>query len=196
MTQVQRSDGICDLKWLKPFSASVSLEEDRSVLPPIKSRPPIYTFYDSEEKKEESVRAAENKLLLLWRRAWWAQGFRPVVLGRSEATNNALYESFQEKKLQPQLEVDLVRWLAWGQMGTGILANWLVLPMGSRDEHTLSYLRRGEYTSLTRYEGFDGGLYSGKKTDINSAIKEALSSPQIKDVKSLVDLVSRGNHIR
>ncbi len=180
-----------DLKWLKPFSASVSLEEDRSVLPPIKSRPPIYTFYDSEEKKEESVRAAENKLLLLWRRAWWAQGFRPVVLGRSEATNNALYESFQEKKLQPQLEVDLVRWLAWGQMGTGILANWLVLPMGSRDEHTLSYLRRGEYTSLTRYEGFDGGLYSGKKTDINSAIKEALSSPQIKDVKSLVDLVSR-----
>ncbi len=181
-----------DLKWLKPFSASVSLEEDRSVVPPLKSRPPIYTFYDSEEKKEEGVKTAENKLLLIWRRAWWAQGFRPVVLGRSEAMNNPLYESFQEKELQSQLEVDLVRWLAWGQMGTGILANWLVLPMGSRDEHTLSYLRQGDYSKLSRYEGLAGGMYSGKESAINGAISEALSSPSLKDAKSLVDAVSRG----
>ena len=181
-----------DLKWLKPFSASVSLEEDRSVLPPIKSRPPIYTFYDSEEKKEEKVRVAENKLLLLWRRAWWAQGFRPVVLGRSEAMNNPLYENFQEKELQPQLEVDLVRWLAWGQMGTGILANWLVLPMGPREEHTLSYLRRGDYSTLSRYEGLASGLYSGEKAAINGAISEALNAQNLKDAKALGDLVSRG----
>ena len=165
------------------------------MLPPVKIRPPIYTFYDTEEKKEEKVRVAENKLLLIWRRAWWAQGFRPVVLGRSEAMNNPLYETFQGKKLQPQLEADFVRWLAWGQMGTGILANWLVLPMGAHDDHTLSFLRQGDYPKLTRYESLAGGLYSGRETAINSAISEALDSPLLKDAKAFVDIVSRGTII-
>lgn len=180
-----------DLKWLKPFSASVTQEEDRSLLPPMKGRPPIYTFYDTEEKKDENVRAAENKLLLIWRRAWWAQGFRPVVLGRSEAMNNPIYKTFQEKTLLPQLEADIVRWLAWGQMGSGILANWLLLPMGAHDGQTLSYLRQGEYSELTCYEDFAGALYTGKKNAINRAITEALNSTDIKASKSLVDGVTK-----
>ena len=161
------------------------------MLPPIKVRPLIYTFYDTEEK-EEQVRAAENKLLLIWRRAWWSQGFRPVVLGRSEAMNNPLYEDFQRKKLKAQLEADFVRWLAWGQMGTGILANWLVLPMGAHNDRTLSYLRQGDFPKLTRYEGLGGGLFSGKETAINGAIREALKSPDLTDMKAFVDILSRG----
>lgn len=181
-----------DLKWLKPWSTSVTQEEDRSLLPPLKDRPPIYTFYDTEEKKDEKVRAAENKLLLIWRRAWWAQGFTPVVLGRSEAMNDPHYEKFQEKKLLPQLEADLVRWLAWGQMGPGILANWLLLPMGAHNGPMLSYMRKGDYSKLKRYEGLAGGLYIGEKKAINNAIAEALSSPGIKEAKSLEDSVSKG----
>jgi hypothetical protein len=178
-----------DWKWLHPFSATITLEEDRSVLPPLQPRPPIYTFYDSEAEKEEKTRVAENKLLLLWRRAWWAQGFRPVILGRSEAMNNPLYESFQGHKLQPQLEADLVRWMAWGQIGTGILANWLAVPMGPHDDHLLSYLRQGAYPKLTRYEGLGAGLYSGEKNAVNSAIEEALKATDLKSAKSLLDAV-------
>ena len=178
-----------DWKWLYPFSATVTLEEDRSLLPPLLPRPPIYTFYDAEAEKEDKTKAAENKLLLLWRRAWWAQGFRPVILGRAEAMNNPIYESFQGHKLEPQLEADLVRWLAWGQMGTGILANWLVLPMGPHDDPLLSHLRRGEYPKLTRYEGLGAGLYAGEKNAINVAIAEALKSPSLETSKTLLDVI-------
>ena len=179
-----------DWKWLHPFSATITLEEDRSVLPPLPPRPPIYTFYDSEAEKAEKTKAAENKLLLLWRRAWWAQGFKPVILGRAEAMNNPIYEAFEGHKLQPQLEADLVRWLAWGQMGSGILANWLAVPMGPHDDHLLSYLRRGDYPKLTRYEGLGAGLFSGEKSAINAAIEEALKSPKLKQSKSLLEVVN------
>ena len=103
--------------------------------------------------------------------------------------DNPLYESFQGHKLQPQLEADLVRWLAWGQMGTGLLANWLVLPMGRRDDQLLSYLRAGDYPKLTRYEGIGGGLYSGEKSAINAAISEALKTPTLKSSKSLLEVL-------
>ena len=178
-----------DWKWLNPFSASITLDEDRSVLPPLKARPIIYTFYDGDAEKKEKTKAAENGLLLLWRRAWWAQGFRPVVLGRSEAMHNPLYESFQVKKLPPQLEADLVRWLAWGQMGTGILANWLLLPMGPHDDPVLSYLRRGDYSKLSRYESLGSGLFSGEKAAVNAAIEEALNLSHTNGPQSLLDAI-------
>ena len=180
-----------DWKWLKPFSASITRDEDRSVLPPLNTRLPIYTFYDSEEKKDEKVRAAENRLLLTWRRAWWAQGFRPVVLGRSEATKHPEYEKLRGKGLQSQIELDMVRWLAWAQMGTGVLANWLVYPMSARQEPLLSSLRKGEYSALTRYEGLGSGLFSGEKSAIDKAIVEALSSSNLKDSKSILDALPR-----
>lgn len=168
----------------------MTLEEDRSLLPKSKTRSPIYTFYDADAEKEEQTKVAENKLLLLWRRAWWAQGFRPVILGRSEAINNPLYQGLQVQKLQPQLEGDFLRWLAWGHMGTGILANWLVLPMGPHNDPLLSYLRAGDYSKLSHYEGMGGGLYAGEKNAINAAIAEALKSPTLDTSKSVLDTLT------
>lgn len=178
-----------DWKWLKPFSDSVTFDETRSVLPPIKTRPPIYTFYDTGAEKDKATKDAENKLLLIWRRAWWAQGFRPVILGRAEAMMNPLYERFQVRNMENTLEAEFVRWLAWGQMGTGILANWLVLPMGSCDDRLLSYLRHGDYPKLTRYEGLGSGLFSGDKASIEKTLLEALNSPRLKISKTIINAV-------
>ncbi|KAI4124368.1 MAG: hypothetical protein LQ338_004826 [Usnochroma carphineum] len=176
-------------KWLNPFSDSITDDDSRSVLPPPRERPPIYAFYDTDGEKDEKVKAAENTLLLIWRRAWWAQGFRPVILGKAEAMNNPLYERFQVRKTERALGTELIRWLAWGQMGTGILSNWLVLPMGPYDDHLLSFLRRGEYPKLTRYEGLGGGFFSGDKASIEAALAQALDSTDLKDSKSLLELV-------
>ena len=178
-----------DWKWLHPFSYTITQDDDRSVLPPLLTRPPIYTFYDDLAEKDEKIKAAENKLLLLWRKAWWAQGLKPVILGRSEAMMNPLYESIQTHKLQPQVEAEILRWLAWGQMGTGVLANWLVLPMGPYDDHLLSQLRRGKYPKLTRYEGLGTGLYSGETKAINAVISETLKSSDLEKSNSFLDLV-------
>ncbi len=177
-----------DWKWLNPFSSSITLDENRSVLPPPRRRPPIYTFYEPSSK-DEATSAAENKLLLTWRRAWWAQGFHPVVLGRDEAMNNPLYEGLQSKGLNKELETEVVRWLAWGHMGTGILANWLAVPMGPYEDHLLSYLRRGEYPTLTRYRGLESGFFSGDSMAINVAVKEVLQSSELKDLTSIIDAI-------
>ncbi|KAI4240705.1 MAG: hypothetical protein L6R40_004950, partial [Gallowayella cf. fulva] len=176
--------------WLNPFSDSIIDDESQSVLPPPRERPRIYAYYDSSSQKDEKVKSAENKLLLIWRRAWWAQGFKPIILGKAEAMENPLYERFQVRKMEQTLGTDIMRWLAWGQMGTGILSNWLLLPMGPYDDHLLSFLRRGEYPNLTRYEGLEAGLFSGDKASIEAALNEALDSPNLPKSTSLRELVS------
>ncbi len=177
-------------RWLNPFSGSITDDEHRSVLPPPRERPPIYTYYDEDAEKDQGIKAAENKLLLIWRRAWWAHGFKPVVLGKAEAMNNPLYERFQVRKMEHILGADMMRWLAWGQMGQGILSNWLVLPMGPYHDHLLSFLRRGEYPKLTRYEGLHSGLFSSDKASIEAALREALDAPNLAKSTSLRDLLS------
>ncbi|MCJ1231224.1 hypothetical protein MMC12_007901 [Toensbergia leucococca] len=178
-----------DWKWMNPFSSSITLDEDRSVLPSLMTRPPIYTFYDTSAEKDDETRAAEYKLLLTWRRAWWAQGFRPVILGRAEAMNNPLYESLQTKKMEHVVEAELIRWLAWGHMGTGILANWLVVPMGSHDDDLLSFLRRGAFPELARYETLGSGLFSGDKASINGALTQALNSKDLEIAKTFLETI-------
>jgi hypothetical protein len=177
-----------DWKWLNPFSSSITLDENRSVLPPLPARPPIYTFYDTESVKVNDVRDAENKLLLIWRRAWWAKGFQPVILGRAEAKQNPLYEKLQGIAFKPDVELEIMRWLAWGHMGNGILADWFTFPMGPHDDHFLSFLRRGSYPELTRYETLGCGLFLGNKKEIVSAISYMLSSKNISAVTEFLDL--------
>lgn len=179
-----------DWNWLNPFSSSVTLDDTRSVLPPIRKRPPIYTYYDAEKETDEKVKTVEDKLLTIWRRAWWAQGFKPVILGKAEAMKNPMFGSFQMHEINGTLEHEIMRWLAWGYMGTGILANWLVLPMGPFDDDLLSYLRRGDYPELNYYQKMGNGLFTGDQKHIKAAISAGLSSADLKGAKDLVEAVS------
>lgn len=174
-----------DWQWLHAFSSSITLDEDRSVLPPLSPRPPIYTYYDPDSEKDAAVKEEEKKLLHIWRRAWWAQGFKPIILGRAEAMRNPHYETMQGKKMNPALEAEMMRWLAWGHMGTGILANWLAVPMGPRNDHDLEYLRRGEYPKLTRYESLAAGVFSGTQDAVSAVIASVLQSSDLTDSKTV-----------
>lgn len=177
-----------DWKWRSPFSSSTTLDEERAVLPPLQNRPPIYTYYDVSTRRKDSQKA-EQELLLLWRRAWWAQGFKPMVLSKSEAMNNPLYRAFEDRHMDKALQNELMRWLAWGNMGTGILSTFLTFPMAPYDDPMLSFLRRGEYPTLTRYEGLGNGLYIGARGDIDAALKEAVSSQALHRVKYIDEAV-------
>lgn len=75
-----------DWRWLNPFSSSVTLDEDRALLPPLPERPFIYTYYDTTITKDKEAQKIDKETLLTWRRAWWAKGFRPVVLTQAEAS--------------------------------------------------------------------------------------------------------------
>ncbi|KIW01156.1 uncharacterized protein PV09_07442 [Verruconis gallopava] len=179
-----------DWRWRNPFSSSVTLEEKRAVLPPLRTRPPIYTYYEQtmQAKVSPEIKDAEERLLFQWRRAWWAQGFKPIVLGKAEALNNPLYKKVQMMGLQDNIDIELMRWLAWGTMGDGILSNWLAFPMASHESSTLTFLRRGSYPQLTKFEKLKSGLYCGSKKDINNAIEEAIKRPEeLKKVSDLSD---------
>lgn len=178
-----------DWNWLNPFSSTVTLDTERALLPPLRERPPIYTYYDSETKRSKAFKEAENELLVTWRRAWWSQGFNPIIIGPAEAVSNPLYKELQLKELSAGIKLELQKWLAWEQMGTGILCSHLTLPMSSRDDFLLTYLRRGEYPLLTRYEKLGSGLFSGSKGDITLAVKQALHNKHLDTAKEFIQAV-------
>jgi hypothetical protein len=178
-----------DWTWQNPFSSSVTLDEERIVLPPLRGRPPVYTYYDTTIKKDDEIKKVDQELLLTWRRAWWAHGFRPVVLTEAEAMSHPLYQTVQAEKLSPALEQEFRQWLAWAHMGTGLLASWYCLPMGAYDDLLLSHLRRGQYPHLLRFEGLGSGLYAGEQVQINDAIKTALANVKLSASTSMTDAI-------
>lgn len=171
-----------DFKWRNPFSEHVTLDENRAVLPPLKERPPIYTFYDPKGKVDKTVSEAENRLILAWRRAWWAQGFKPQVLSRAEAMRHPQYQLVQRMKLDTKVELEMMRWFAWGHMGGGVLANWLALPMSDYDNPMLAFLRRNEYPALSRVDSLHNGIFFGQGAAVNDAIKKAVNGNLLKNV--------------
>uniref|UniRef100_A0A093VPF8 Uncharacterized protein n=1 Tax=Talaromyces marneffei PM1 TaxID=1077442 RepID=A0A093VPF8_TALMA len=178
-----------DWQWLNPFSSSITLDEHRTVLPPLPERPPVYTFYEPNNKNDEALQKADGQLLLAWRRAWYAKGFRPVVLSRAEAMKNPLYEEVQRRQLDAELELDFFKWLAWGHMGSGLFADWLCFPMARYDDPIFSYLRAGAIPEfITRFDTLDRALFAGEKTRINAAIKAAVLDAKDK-ASSILDLI-------
>jgi hypothetical protein len=181
-----------DFKWRNPFSSTVTLDENRALLPPFKPRPPIYTYYDARGKQEKEVSEAENRLILAWRRAWWAQGFNPQVLSRDEAEKHPQYELVQRMqlgKIDPRVELEMMRWLAWGYMHGGILTNWLALPMAKYDNPMLSFFRRKEYPILSRIESLQNGVFFGEAAAVETAIKKAISNGLFKNTTANKDKI-------
>ncbi|EMD95988.1 hypothetical protein COCC4DRAFT_184016 [Bipolaris maydis ATCC 48331] len=182
---------LSDFKWRNPFSSSVTLDENRALLPPLRERPPIYTYYDVPKKQDKDVSAAEQRLLLAWRRAWWAQGFKPVVLSRDEAKRNPLYQIFQRLKLDPKIEFEVMRWLAWGHMKGGVLVNWLALPMAEYENPMLNFLRRNEYPKLSRVQSLDNAIFFGEQIAVNNAIKKLADNQLLKNVTANKDKLAK-----
>lgn len=180
---------INDFKWRDTFSKTTPTEES-TVLPPLQNRPHIYSFYDSRGKKDKALKEAENKLILAWRRAWWAQGFKPQVLSRVEALHNPQHELVQRMKLDPKAEYEMMRWLAWGQVGGGILTDWLALPMADHDNAMLSFLRRGEYPILSRIGELHDGVFYGEGAAVDAALKKAVNNPLLVNFTANSDKIS------
>lgn len=179
-----------DWNWLSvPFSNSVTKDDDRALLPYLTPRQPIYCYYDATVKKTKEDKDAESALLLTWRRAWWARGFKPMILSASEAMNNPLYQQMQQTPgVSNELKDELMRWMAWGAMDGGLLSQQLVFPMGV-EYHVLPYLRRGQFPTLTRWENLGSGLFAGGKDDIQTAIRRALESDSRSKIASMVEIL-------
>jgi hypothetical protein len=180
--QYRAIEWFTDFKWRSPFSSSTTMDENRAVLPPLLTRPPIYTYYDVPSKQDKAVSEAENRLILTWRKAWWAQGFRPQVLSSADSHKHPQYVLVQQLKLDAKTEMEVMRWLAWGHMGTGILANWLAFPMSEHENYMLSFLRRSRYPQLSYVGTLGNGILFGEGAAVNEAIKKLVDNPLFKNV--------------
>ncbi|GAB1313624.1 hypothetical protein MFIFM68171_03834 [Madurella fahalii] len=180
-----------DWKWLSmPFSSSITLDENRALLPILEERTPIYCYYDNTADRDQASKDADSDLLLTWRRAWWAQGLKPIILSPAEAMDNPLYEEVQKlPDLKPSLKTDLMRWLAWEKMAGGVLAHHLLFPMGPHDDPVLTFLRHGEFPKLTRWKNLDDGLFVGPKGEVGAAIKQAMAAPNLKELEDFLTAV-------
>jgi hypothetical protein len=170
-----------DFKWRNPFSESLTFDENTSLLPPLPRRPSIFTYYDVPPKQDKAVTEAEHRLILAWRRAWWAQGFKPQVLSRAEAMQHPQYHLFQRIKLDAPVEAEVLRWLAWGHMGGGLLTSWLALPMAEYENPTLAFLRRHEYPTLSRFGSLNHAVFFGQPAAVDDAINKAMNNPLLRN---------------
>lgn len=181
-----------DWRWLNPFSSTVTLDEDRALLPPPLDRPFVYTYYDTKLERDKEIKKADTALLDTWRRAWWAQGFRPVILTQADAIENPLYRQLAPKGLPRALKNDFYRWLAWSYMGTGLLSDYRCFPMSAFDDPVLLLLRRGQYGQLVRFDLLESGLFAGEKVQIDAALKGLLTDVRLSTFKSVEDGIPVG----
>jgi hypothetical protein len=172
------------------FSSSITLDDERVLLPPLKVRQPIYCYYDANTNKTKDERDAESELLLTWRRAWWAQGFHPVVLSAVEAISNPIYEQVQKMTLTSELREDLMRWLAWDAMDGGILSEFTVLPIVPPQDPLLLFLSTGEYPNLTKWTDLDDAFLIGQKADVHSALQSILQINDMQERTSVTTTLS------
>ncbi|KAL6906648.1 hypothetical protein GGI43DRAFT_235787 [Trichoderma evansii] len=172
------------------YSSSITLDDERILLPPLKARQPIYCYHDMDKKKTKDEGDAENELLLTWRRAWWAQGFRPVVLNAAEAMNNSLYDQVQMTTLTSELRGDIMRWLAWDTMDGGILSEYTVLPIVPQQDPLLPFLSTGVFPSLTKWTDLDDAFIVGQKADVHSALQSILQIEHKQEITSVTTALS------
>lgn len=96
------------------------------------------------------------------------------MIGRAEAAKHALYPRITRLNLDAKLEMEAVRWMAWGFIGGGILSHWLAMPMTDYEDSVLAFLRRGRYEPLISFKDIKHGLVCGDHARVNAAVQEFL----------------------
>ncbi|KAK6360276.1 hypothetical protein TWF730_006424 [Orbilia blumenaviensis] len=179
--------------WLNRFGTSKDFSESRTVLPPLPRRCPIYAYYDQDVKKEGQTKT-DDAVMLAWRRAWWAAGFEPIILSPSDARKHGMYKNVKGRLggKSDKLEYNILRWLAWDRMGTGVLSDFRVFPMAFPGDPVIPFLRRCDYgQSVTRFAGLGSALFAADSNIIAAVVKNITTtdaSTISADITSPVDL--------
>jgi len=178
--------------WLHPFSGRSG--EDRIALPHVE-RCAVYTYY--VPSKDKNAAKVEDRMLLAWRRAWWAYGFKPMILGLADAKANKLHEQIFRVKLTPELEAQTMGWLAWSHVGKGLMVDYRVLPMGPRDDSTIVALGRCEFQYMSRFKDFEQKLYSSDKASIDKILTYITTHPQKEGdkIKTIEQAIAKSGNV-
>ncbi|KAK9448697.1 uncharacterized protein V1518DRAFT_417942 [Limtongia smithiae] len=170
--------------WETPFSFSVSPvssseEVDIAVLPLLEERCPVYTFFDlSEFTKAGKDISLEASVLTVWKRAFWALGFKPIVLDVSHAQKNPRYVELEAlPNMSPEARLEVLRFLAWSSMPTGVLTSSRIIPMTTWPTHSdLKFLRGCQFGPLTAYKDTLTSFMYGSQQYVNAFVAAAFQT--------------------
>ncbi|KAK9237758.1 hypothetical protein V1525DRAFT_376609 [Lipomyces kononenkoae] len=164
--------------WETPFSFSVSSAgSDVAVLPQLHDRCPVYIFYDPQLAAAAGRNTTtEERLIAVWRQAFWALGFKPTILDQSHAKRNPLYKSINEMNLDGQSKIDVMRFLAWSTSPTGILTTNRVVPMTTwPKENTWQFWRSCQFGPLTTYKDTGSGFIIGSQPAVDDFVTRSFT---------------------
>ncbi|CAN6606487.1 hypothetical protein TRVA0_003S01552 [Trichomonascus vanleenenianus] len=164
--------------WRKPFMFFT----DQSIsggfgapLPPINNRCPVYTYF---EPTEQGAVEGESQVLEAWKKAWWAYGFKPVVLNATDCKKSPRYEQFMsDNKISEDFKYMHKKWFAWLGNDAGIYADRRVVPLPTTSEARvwLKNLRDCKFDRPTKYEGMDLDFIHGDITKIQRLLNSLMA---------------------
>ena len=108
-------------------------------------RCPIYTYYEDLTHFSHQVHMSTLKS---WARHWYSVGFMPIILSRQQAVSHPLYKKFR-KKMRKLPTVNpknyemacYLRWLAFEQIGGGIMVDFDVVYFGPYGQRPFECLK-------------------------------------------------------
>lgn len=144
--------------WRRPFTFSDPFS--MAQVPLDSHRCPVYTYFDHDTSAlrnatsdpKKLARAldelkTEEKIVETWARAWWALGFNPIVLNKTDAMDHPRYDEFMSSNVfDTELKLANRKWLAWLAAGAGIYSDYRVIPVTRDATHeAVKFLKACQY---------------------------------------------------
>ncbi|KAK9456161.1 hypothetical protein V1511DRAFT_261240 [Dipodascopsis uninucleata] len=166
--------------WKTPYSYEVSssVDIDTVVLPPMESRCPIYAFFDPERAAAQGLDATKEKdIIAVWRQAFWAAGFQPVILDLTDAKKSNYYSALKKYDLkQPDYDLALSI-LAWSSVPDGVLTDYRLFPMTiSVVKDEFKKLRSCRFAEINRFKDTGNNLLFGSNKEIQQLLHIAFDA--------------------
>ncbi|KAK9458807.1 uncharacterized protein V1516DRAFT_121294 [Lipomyces oligophaga] len=166
--------------WETPFSFSVSAaDSDIAVLPPLEDRCPVYAYFDPDDAAHNELNATiERDIIERWRRAFWALGFKPVLLGIEDAKRNPRFQELAAvRNLGAKARSDILKFLAWENSATGMMVDYRVFPMTTRPNHKmLMKLRSCQFNEVSIYKDLGESLLTGAHAAVTYFLDKAFET--------------------
>lgn len=120
-------------------------------------RCPIYTFYADLSKSHDAF-LHDSKIVGIWKRNWYKNGWTPIVIGREKAKSNPFYDVYMNRFSElPSVNPSeyekscYERWIAFHEMGGGILTDYDIVNLKADDLILSQCGKRNPLSSFKEY---------------------------------------------
>lgn len=167
--------------WRKPIVFDPRYSVASTKIPPAHRRCQVSTYIDSEDERQKV-----NELLQVWKRAWWAFGFEPVILTRKDCESNPNYSEFNASAdIEVEYKVRNRKLFAWAAHGAGLYADYTAIPATWFDsDDTLELFKSCNFAHPVKYRDTELDLFhadiSYAKKIINALLKGS-TDPELVD---------------